>query len=103
MRFRDTNTCNGVAHLPEIAPYIKEQLSDRVLVISSEHIPTIISVLKKSGYQPELYGVLTPGIGFSVEKYIHDSIKSLCMKNKMPEIYNDFIFPEHLLSSEDTQ
>lgn len=103
MRFRDANTCNSVAHLPEIAPYIKEQLSDRVLVISSEHIPTIAAVLKKSGYQPELYGVPTPGIGFSGEKYIHDSINSLLMKNKMPEIYNDFIFPEHLLLSEDTQ
>ncbi|GAG14914.1 unnamed protein product, partial [marine sediment metagenome] len=60
-------------------------------------------VLKKSGYQPELYGVPTPGIGFSGEKYIHDSINSLLMKNKMPEIYNDFIFPEHLLLSEDTK
>ena len=103
MRFRDTNTCNSIAHMPEVAPYIKEQLSSTVLVISLEHIPIITSKIKNAGYQPEVYGITIQDNASSGGKFIPNNINKLLEKNKLPEIHNNFIFPEHLLSDQGKQ
>ncbi len=103
MRFRDTNTCNSIAHMPEVAPYVKERLSSIVLVISLEHIPIITSKIKNAGYQPEVYGITIQDNASSGGKFIPNNINKLLEKNKLPEIYNNFIFPEHLLSDQGKQ
>ena len=103
MRFRDTNTCDSVAHMPEVAPYVKEQLSSTVLVISSEHIPIITFKIKNAGYQPEIYGITVRDNAVSGRKFIPDNINKLLEKNKLPEIHDNFIFPEHLLTDQGNQ
>jgi len=103
MRFRDANTCNSIAHIPEVSPYVKEQLSSTVLVISSEHIPVITSIIKNAGYQPEVYGITVQDNASSGGKFIPNNINKLREKNKLSEIHDNFIFPEHLLSTQGKQ
>jgi hypothetical protein len=94
MRCRDEATCNSIIHIPEVAPYIVERLSDRVLVISSENIPKVTAELKKSGYQPEQFGMKKQPSGTAEQSFIPVAMQTLRDKNKLPEIHTDFIFPE---------
>ncbi|MFC1538890.1 helicase-associated domain-containing protein [Candidatus Latescibacterota bacterium] len=103
MRFRDANTCNSVIHIPELTPYFGERLSDCVLVISSDYIPKISAELKKSGYQPEQFGISKIAAGYQEQKFIHSTINALRDKNKMSEIKAKFIFPEPILLDEDSR
>jgi len=103
MRFRDANMCNGVAHIPEIAPYIRERISDTVLIVGAENIQRITSHLKKSGYQPEIYGSSPKDTAASGSEFIPNSMNTILEKNRIPEFNNDFIFPRNLLNNEDSQ
>ena len=103
MRFRDADTCKTVAHMPEISAYVREKLSGTVLVISQENIPLITSILKKSGYHPEVYGTTLKDNASTGGKYSTTTVNKLLEKNKMPEVHLDFTFPEHLLSNENGQ
>ena len=103
MRFRDADTCNGVAHIPEIAPYIKEQISDTVLMIAPAKIQMITSHLKKAGYQPEIYGSSPIDNAASGSKFIPNTLNEINEKNKIPEFDIDFILPGNLLNNENSQ
>jgi hypothetical protein len=94
MRCRDANTCNSIIHIPELAPYVVERLSDCVLIISSENIPKITAALKKSGYQPELFGLPKKASGQPGKSFVPTTIHALREENKMPEMQTKFIFPE---------
>ena len=97
MRFRDKSVCNGVMHLPEIAPYIKEQLSETVLAVSSEHIKKITEVLKSSGYQPETFGDPPENAVSNEVSFQPVGVEDILKDLNMPSIHNDFIFPDDLL------
>jgi len=101
MRFHDANTCRAVIHIPQIGLYVKEQLSPTVLIINHEHVKTITSVLKKAGYQPEINGSKLCENAANSIVFTPITINKLLDKNKMPEFYTDFIFPEYLLSGEE--
>ncbi len=94
MRCRDEATCNSIVHIPELAPYIIERLSERVLVISSDNITKVTAELKKSGYQPEQYGISNQPPDRSARPYSPKTIQSLREKYKIPGIHTEFIFPE---------
>ena len=89
--------------MPEISSYVKEQLSNTILVISPENISMITSLLKKSGYHPEVYGTALKDDASTGGKYVTTTVNKLLDKNKIPEVHCDFTFPEHLLLSEHSQ
>ncbi|MBN1291279.1 MAG: helicase-associated domain-containing protein [Candidatus Latescibacteria bacterium] len=94
MRFRDTAYCKSVMHLPDIRPFIKEQLTDTVIVISRDRVSKIIEILKKAGYQPELFGESPVQTTSAPETFKIHSINDIINETKMPAIHSEFIFPE---------
>jgi len=102
MRFRDSSICSSVMHLPTIAPHIKEQLSDRALVISRDKIPMITETLKNAGYQPEVFGE-TPVDTILEEAIFNPVIPDDIMKEKsIPVVHSEFIFPDDLITNGDS-
>ena len=94
MRFRDPATCEGVMHIPEIAPYIRERLSETVLTISPDRMQVVAGLLRKSGYLPEITGESTPDPARSGEPFIPITIQTLLSEESMPEPNRNFVFPE---------
>lgn len=101
MRFRDAGICDSVYHLPEVSPYIIEQISDTVLVVSVKHIQHITAQVKKAGYHPECYGETDGKSAEIPEEYIPGTPEMLLSENAIPMVQNTFIFPEKLLSNGD--
>ena len=99
IRFRDASICSSVMHLPDISPYVKEQLSDTVLVLSRDCIPIITEILKKSGYQPEVFGEPPADAAVAGETFRMTCIEEILKENSMPAVYSDFIFPDDLLAN----
>ncbi|MDP2983815.1 MAG: helicase-associated domain-containing protein [Candidatus Latescibacter sp.] len=100
MRFQDPETCRNVLHIPEIAPYIKERLSETALVVSSERISILTAILKRTGYLPEVYGESVADTARSGEPYAPQSISTILARYTMPEIHRNFFFPEDAPPSE---
>ena len=99
MRFRDESICSNVVHLPEISPYIKERLSDTVLLISQDHVHTITDILKETGYQPEIFGSPPVDTTLSAETFQPTAIRDILKDMSMPIIHSDFIFPDDLIQN----
>ena len=102
MRFRDESHCKSVMHLPEVKPYIKEQLSDTVIVISRDRIKKLTEILKKAGYHPEIFGEPPADTASEGEPFQHSHIDSLVALESMPQTPSNFIFPEKLISDGDS-
>ena len=94
MRFHDAAICEGVMHIPEIAPYIRERLSDTVLTISPDRMQIVASLLRKSGFLPEITGESAPDPARSGEPFTPATIQMLLSKESMPEPNRNFVFPE---------
>ncbi len=56
LRCRDTATMSRIVHLPELEPYIVEQLSDTAVVVSERQMQSITAILKREGFAPESFG-----------------------------------------------
>jgi len=103
MRCRTAEICDSVVHMPDIAPYIMERLSDTAIVVSTHHVAAISEHLKKSGFLPEAFGETEPDSVLNGSGFTPAPISDLVAKHAMPDIHHNFIFPEHLLSEgEDT-
>ncbi len=102
MRFRDAETCQSVAHMPEVTSYIKEQLSDTVLTVSPNYVPAITAILKKALFQPDIYGSRLRDNSRSGVKFTVKTIASLNEDNRLPELHDNFIFPDYFFPNEDT-
>ena len=100
MRFRDQSTCNSVMHLQEVSPYIKERLSDTVLVISDKQIKKVTNSLKKNGYQPEIINETPLDTGRSEETFIPVPIDDILTDKSVSVTRSEFIFPDHLFPDE---
>ncbi len=94
MRFRDAATCEGVMHIPEIAPYIRERLSDTILTISPDRMQIVAELLRKSGYLPEIAGESLPNPARSGEPFAPVTVPMLLAEAAMPEPNRNFVFPE---------
>ena len=103
MRFRDATTCNSVKHSPDIIPYIREQLSDTVLIISSGHIPMIYNKLKQSKYLPEMFGEIEPDPVLSGRAFAPTCISDLIKKYNIQGFCRKLIFPPHFLAENDSE
>jgi len=102
MRFRDESHCKSVMHLPEVKPYVKEQLSDTVIVISRDRIKKLTEILKKAGYQPEIFGEPPTDTAYESEPFHHSQIDSLVAQESLPQTRSKFIFPEKPITDGDT-
>jgi hypothetical protein len=94
MRFHDPETGRSILHIPEIAPFIKERLSETALVIPSDRIPAITAVLRRTGYLPGVYGEAGTDSARSGEVFTPESITTLLARYAVPEIHKNFFFPE---------
>ncbi|MBT4483199.1 MAG: hypothetical protein HOC71_05930 [Candidatus Latescibacteria bacterium] len=103
MRFRDAVTCSSVKHSPDIIPYIREQLSDTVLIISSGHIPMIYNKLKQSNYLPEMFGETEPDPLLSGRAFTPTCISDLVEKYNIQGFCRKLIFPPHFLAENDSE
>jgi hypothetical protein len=100
MRFQDPETCRNVLHIPEIAPYIKERLSETALVVPPERISILTAILRRTGYLPEVYGETVDDPARSGEPYVPQSISTILAGYTMPEIHRNFFLPEDTPPSE---
>ncbi len=87
-------------HLQEVSPYIKEKLSDTVLIISYKNIKKVTNILKKNGYQPEIFGETPLDTARADETYNPVSLDDLINESSMPVTHSAFIFPDHLYPDE---
>ena len=94
MRFRDAATCESVMHIPEIAPFIRERLSDTALTVPAEHIRTIAALLRRSGYLPEISGEAADNPARSGKPYRPATIRDLIDVLDLPEHHRAFVSPE---------
>jgi hypothetical protein len=94
MRFRDAATCESVMHIPEIAPFIRERLSDTVLTVPAEHVCTIAALLRGSGYLPEISGEAADNPARSGKPYRPATIRDLIDVLDFPEHHRTFVSPE---------
>lgn len=101
MRCRTPEICDSIVHMPAIVPYIMEQLSDTVLVVSSKHINAISEQLKRSGFLPEAFGETAPDSVRNGTGYTHVPLSALIGESAMPDIHRNFIFPEQILTGND--
>ncbi|MCE5249178.1 helicase-associated domain-containing protein [bacterium] len=99
MRFRDTAVCSSVMHIPKIAPYVKERISDTVLVISGDRISAITDILKDTGYQPEIFGGPSADIIFTSETFTPVGIDEVVREKDLMPARSEFIIPDNLLSN----
>ncbi len=95
MRFRNPTVCDSVARMPEVVPYIREHISDTVLVIKREYVERITKIAREAGFQPENYGEPIPDHSHSGAKFIPTTIGKIIDQYRLPEFYSDFAFPEH--------
>ena len=102
MRFRDESICSSIVHLSEISPYIKERLSDTVLVISRDHVQTVTDVLKDTGYQPEIFGEPSEDTTLSADTFRPTAIQDILNDMRMPVIHSNFIIPDDLINNGQT-
>ena len=102
MRFRDEAHCKSVMHLPEVKPYVKERLSDTVIVISRDRIQKLTDILKNAGYQPEIFGEPPTDTASAGEPFRLTRIDDLLREKSMPAIHSDFIFPDKLIADGDS-
>ncbi len=102
MRFRDESHCKSVMHLPEVKPYVKEQLSDTVIVITRDRIKKLTEILKKSGYHPEIYGEPPADTAREGETFHHSRIDDLFEEKSMAQNLSNFIFPDNLIENGDS-
>jgi len=100
MRFRDPAMCSSVFHDPKIAHFIKEQLSDTVLVVSSENINIIAVALKKAGYLPEKFYETPPDSLLYGLSYRPDRYDDMLAKFAIPLIHHTFMIPETLYEND---
>ena len=102
MRFHDPAVCDSVTHMPELAPYIREQISDTILIVSPEHAGTITRVVKKAGFQPEVFGAAIRDNARSGAKFISATIPKILEPYRMPEFNSEFLFPENIVEEKET-
>ncbi|MBA7587941.1 hypothetical protein ES708_29989 [subsurface metagenome] len=93
MRFRDCAICNSVQHLPEVAPYIVEKLSDTAIIVLSAHISHITEALRKTGYLPEAFGKTPPDPVRSGTDYTPENISGQLARHTIPDTHHTFILP----------
>ena len=81
-------------HIPDIAPYIRERLSDTILTISPDLMQGVAELLRKSGYLPEITGETTSDPARSGDPFTPVSIRDFLAGEAMPEPNRNFVFPE---------
>lgn len=101
MRFRDAAACESVLHMPEIAPFIRERLSDTVVIVTAASVPGISASLKKNGFRPASFGKQTPDPVLEGGEYRFAGISTLLDEYNIPDIRHTFVFPEPEPSSDD--
>ncbi len=103
MRCRDEAISERVVHSPEIAPYILEQISDTAIIVSASHIKTLSQKLKKAGFLPEAYEDDTVSTDRTDSHFEAKSLDTVLKDNRLPTIYQNFIFPSELFEEENGQ
>jgi hypothetical protein len=53
MRCRTKELAEEISHLPDVAPYIKGNISSKALLIDAKHYEKVIEALEEHGYMPE--------------------------------------------------
>ena len=94
MRFRDSAACESVMHMPDIAPFVREQLSDTVLVVSAVNVPQISETLKKNGFHPSAFGKQAADPVLEGTEYRFTGVFSMLDEYTIPDIHHSFMFPE---------
>ena len=102
LRFRDSAAADQVVHIPEIAPFIKEKLSDNVFVVLRDHAQRIAAILKEKGFQPEVFGAPPADALRSPEAFEPDSTLHIITETRLPVSHHDFVFPVSLMNNENT-
>lgn len=94
MRFRDPEVCNGVMHIPDVAPFIRERLSETVVIVPAERVRVIAAHLRRHGFLPEIAGEIEPDPARSGTHYHPESPQELIAGQTLPEPPLPFVFPE---------
>lgn len=94
MRFRNGNDCESVMHVPSIAPYIRERISETSVAIPADKVLAIASMLKDIGWFPEVSGesVCDPVRRGTVFRSM--SVRSLAASRDLSPASKSFIIPE---------
>jgi len=100
MRFRDPAVCEGISHIPMIAPFVKNRIGDTAVKISRDHIHLITAHLKKAGYQPEVYGASLKDNATIGTKFIPANPGKILETPAMTSFTTEFVFPPHIMNNE---
>jgi hypothetical protein len=93
MRFRDAASCESVMHIPVIAPFIRERISDTILTVPAEYIRTIAAFLREAGYLPEISGEAGDDPARSGKPYRSATLRDLLAAREIPEHSRVFVSP----------
>jgi hypothetical protein len=93
MRFRDKAACDSAAHIPQIAPFVRERISDTALAVQAEKVRFIAVLLRKAGYLPEISGETVEDPARSDEPFHASAVGDLSGVPEYPEHRWAFVAP----------
>ncbi len=100
MRFRSGDDCEGVMHVPSIAPYIRERISETAVAIPADKVQAIAAMLKESGWFPEVSGESAGDPAHRGEPFRSENVRALVAARDLPTVARGFIVPEDPLQDE---